>query len=121
MSDISKLILEIIVIIEASAIVSFFSMALYYGIKAWRCEVVKTTCSWLTKYSTILSGIWTLIFLYILVQTVLGNSPLKSDEFGAIFIRPAILLTSVKTFINRKMEYIRLCIGGNYPCQKIQN
>ena len=120
MDETYGIFMKIFTAIEAMGIIFFFSLAFYYGAQAIRCEKEKTTCSWLNKYSTVISAIWVVIFLVIFVSIVIDKPVLKPDEFGAIFIRPAILLTSVKIYITGRMEYIKQCRGGDYPCRTIQ-
>lgn len=91
------------------AIVINFLASTFYGIKF----IIKKDFNFVENkflywLKTIISFLWACTFIYIIIRCVLGNPVLQHNSFGAIFLRPLVLLTSVGTAISQKARYENL-------------
>ena len=86
-------------------IIFHFLLSLYYGT---RMIIIKKTnrFGWcpemLVTYNSIL---WIFLFIYVLYSDLNGNPVVDNSSFGAVFIRPVILITSVITAILQRRRY----------------
>ena len=107
---------DIIAIILSFLIVSHFSISSYYGIKMIILKG-KNKFGWcpemLVTYESIL---WVILFCYVICNTFRNNILIDNKSFGAVFIRPVILLSGVKTAILQKRRY--LAIVEKYRLEK---
>ena len=99
-------IYDFIAIILSVFIIFHFTLSVYYGIKT---IILKTQnrFGWcpemLVTYNSIL---WLILFLYVLIGSLKGSSLIDNASFGAVFIRPLILTTSIITSILQKRRYL---------------
>jgi hypothetical protein len=102
-----------------SFFIIFFSIqSAYYGIKyIYTPASIKSNYRWLYMLVTAVSIIWAIMFSYMSVMTGLGHSPVQPDEFGAVFIRPIILVTVVLMSICQRLRYIEANYGEIPKCQ----
>ena len=104
------LMYQVIGIILASAIVIFFSISFRFGLKYLHLiykKKIDKYC-WTSVMVTVVSLLWAAVFSYVLIMTILGNSPLAVDAFGALFIRPLIMITAVGSAITQKIRYLKV-------------
>lgn len=111
-------IYEILSFVLASGIIIYFSLASFYGIRYFLITRLKKKYDWIFMMCTVISILWVLMFLYINFESVLGRPPVVYESFGALFIRPLILLTGVGTAILLRIKYIEEKCGGIAPCQR---
>jgi hypothetical protein len=102
-----------------SFFIIFFSIeSSYYGIRYMLTpSSVKSNYRWLYMLVTVVSIIWTVIYSYISIMTGLGHSPVQIDQFGAVFIRPTILMTVMLMSICQRLRYIEANLGEIPKCQ----
>ena len=101
----SKDIYRLFSVILSLVIVFHFSISLYYGTRMIILKN-KNRFGWcpemLVTYESIL---WIILFSYILITTLIGKDVIDHASFGAIFVRPAIAITSVISAILQKRRY----------------
>lgn len=100
------LFFDILGLILSIAIVLFFTVAFWYNCKYLILSKTKGKYDSIFLVITTVSLIWIILFSYIIVQTFNGIYVIDNSSFGAIFIRPIILMTSVGTAISSKIRYI---------------
>lgn len=96
-----------IALLQSGIIIFHFLASAYYGI---RMIIIKTEnrYGWCPEMLvTFESILWFGLFGYIFISTITGNSLIDNTSFGAVFIRPLILITSVITATLQKRRYIR--------------
>ena len=97
---------DLIAIIWSLLIISNFSVSAYYGI---RMIIIKgqNRFGWcpemLVTYASIL---WLGLFIYILFGTIGESKIIHSNSFGAVFIRPLILVSAVIEAVLQKRRYL---------------
>lgn len=104
----SEAVYNAIGIILSINIIFWFSLAIYYNIK--RILFYKRTTGavfFTTYFNSIVSLLFVIIFLYIAITTIMGQGIIDNASFGAIVVRPLILLEAVGTAINEKEKYRR--------------
>lgn len=111
-------IYEIFSFVLASGIIVYFGLAFYFGIKYFMLTKLKKKYDWIFMMCTVISLCWVLMFSYINIESLFGRPPVVYESFGALFIRPLILLTGVGTAILLRIKYIEEKCGGIAPCQK---
>ena len=96
---------DVIAVVFSFLIILHFSISSYYGIKMIILKG-KNKFGWcpemLVTYESI---VWVILFCYILYNTFNNNVLIDNKSFGAVFIRPVILLSGVKTAILQKRRY----------------
>lgn len=60
-----------------------------------------------TYFNLILSVLFALTFWYVILTTAMSSNLIDNTSFGALYIRPLILLEAVGTAINEKEKYRR--------------
>lgn len=104
----SKHIFDIIAIFLSINIIGWFICGVYYNIKRIKYYKEKTGRVFFTTYfNLIVSALFILVFLYVIISTPLQGSPIDNTSFGAIVIRPVILLEAVGTAINEMEKFRR--------------
>lgn len=89
-------------------IVFWFSWAIYFNIKRILLYKKITGKVFFTTYfNLIISCLFVIAFMYIIIATALKEPIIDNSSFGAVFIRPLILLEAVGTAINEKEKYRR--------------
>lgn len=103
-----------------SFFIIFFSIeSTYYGIKYMLTpSSTKSNYRWIFMMITLSSILWAVLFSYISIMTGLGHSPVEPDQFGAMFIRPLILITVVLISICQRLRYIEVNHGEIPKCQQ---
>lgn len=101
---------NVVALLQSALIIFHFSISTYYGIKmiivkkenryGWCPEMVVTFESFL----------WVILFMYISTSTITGNPLINNASFGAVVVRPMILLTSVITAILQRRRYRRALV-----------
>lgn len=104
----SKNIFDAIAIFLSINIIFWFTWAAYYNIKVIILfKKRKEPIFFLTLFNMILSILFILVFWYMILVTPLKGSIIDNASFGAIIIRPLILLEAVGTTINNLEKYKR--------------
>ena len=97
--------------IEASGIVIFSLVSIYYGIGTliihYRLHHKLLSCCWLTLMQSISQGLFLTIYIFILWELLSPHNVIRDPtSFGATFIRPAILINSIVVAVYFKIRYI---------------
>jgi hypothetical protein len=109
---------QVIMMIISFFIIFFSIQSAYYGVRYFCTPYSKlSNYRWLYIMVTGVSIMWALVFSYISIMTGLGKPPLAPDEFGALFIRPTILITVVVMSICQRLRYIEANHGEIPKCQ----
>ena len=101
--------LQIFGIITMVGIIIFGILALHYDTKWFKYSkwtsysVIKIGCA-------LVSFVWTAMYIYILSKIILGN-PIDVNWFGAVFVRPAILLTQFVLALSARNRFHSLMIN----------
>ena len=95
-----------------------FIAALFFGLKLLFQKDFEIKKYALILARVIVSFIWMCIFIYIFIMECLGRPVFKCDSFGALYIRPVILLTAVEIAIAQKICWEQYRKTGGYKCQK---
>lgn len=104
----AKAIFDVIAVFLSMNIIFWFTWAIYYNIKRVLYYKKKTGKVFFTTYFNLfISFLFTMVFLYIMIATPIKGSPIDSTSFGAIVIRPIILLEAVGTAINEMEKFRR--------------
>jgi hypothetical protein len=110
---------RVVGIVLAFFITLFSVFSVSYGIRYILTPVSKQNMySWVYIIVTIISGLWSILFGYVFIKTIMGSSPLSPDEFGAILIRPVILVTVAAMAICQRIRYIDAKNGEVTICQQ---
>ena len=107
-SDIIKTWLDALAIVLSINIILWFLIAIYYNIK--RVMFYKKTTGkvfFITYFNSIVSALFVIAFLYIIISTFVRGSIIDNSSYGAIVIRPLIVLEAVGTAIHEKEKYVR--------------
>ena len=110
-------ILDIIGLVVMSGIVISFGLAAFWNIKflklsAWR------EYSWIKIYTVITSIIISVIYLYCIIETIIGT-PIEVSLFGFAFVRPALLLLGGAVASGARARCVSLLSGGeNWKLRK---
>jgi hypothetical protein len=110
------LLLDIQAIILSIAIIIVNGISVYFCVKAFLCEEMR--CDWLFIANAIISFLWILVFLYVCFRCFTGNPVLDHSGFGAMFIRPLIMLSSAGTAITQQIKFDKAKYYGGVKCQK---
>ena len=95
-----------IAVILSFIIIFHFIMSSYYGIKMILLKN-KNKFGWCPEMLVTYESIaWVGLFSYILYNTFNNNPLIDNSSFGAVFIRPMILVTSIITAILQKRRYL---------------
>lgn len=89
-------------------IITWFTWALYYGIKTivlYRKR--KEKLYFTTYFPLVVSFLFILAFWYIIIIAATGSPAIDNSSFGAVILRPLILLTAVGTAIAQLEKYRR--------------
>jgi hypothetical protein len=100
--------LDVIAIVLSANIIFWFSWAIYYNIK--RILLYKQTTGkvfFTTYFNLIVSFLFVVAFSYIIVATAIKGHIIDNSSFGAVVIRPLIVLEAVGTAISEKEKYRR--------------
>ena len=90
------------------AIVINFLVATFYGIKfIAKKDFNFVENKFLYCLKTFVSFLWACAFAYIIIKCISGEPVIQHNSFGAIFLRPLVLLTSVGTAISQRIRYER--------------
>ena len=96
------------------AIIINFLASTFYGIKfIANKNFVYFENKFLYWLKTAVSFLWACAFIYIVIKCLLGQPIFDHKSFGAIFLRPLVLLTSVGAAISQKIRYERTIKGGD--------
>ena len=104
---------DVLAIVLSINIIIWFSFAIYYNIK--RILLYRKTTGkvfFTTYFNAVVSLLFVIAFSYIIISTALRGSIIDNSSYGAVVIRPLILLEAVGTAINEKEKYLRK--GGKY-------
>jgi len=104
----SETVCDAMGIILSINIIFWFSLAIYYNIK--RILFYKRTTGvvfFTTYFNSIVSFLFVIIFLYIAITTIMGQGIIDNASFGAVVVRPVILLEAVGTAINEMEKFRR--------------
>lgn len=104
-------IFDIIGLIMMFAIVLFYGLASFWNIKF----LIKTewqTFSWIKIYSAIVCFLMVVAYIYLIIRFILGD-PIDTTLFGAMFIRPLILLMGGSFASSARARLTTIKNGGN--------
>ena len=101
-----EILYDIASLILAICIVAFSSMTVFYGVNYLIITKLKKRFDWIVAMQIAIHLAWVIIFGYITYQTIVDIPPLVAGTFGAIFIRPVILLSSVAASIWMHIRYM---------------
>ena len=97
---------DAIAILLSLLIIFHHCISVYYGVKMIILKG-KNKFGWCPEMlSTYTSILWLILFVYILVGTLGNNKIILSNSFGAVFIRPLILVSSVVEAVIQKRRYL---------------
>lgn len=102
----SAIIFDIMAVFLAVNIVFWFTWATYYSVKRiliYRKK--KEPIFFLTYLNLITSVLFVIIFWYIIIATIVQGTLIENTSFGAVAIRPLILLEAVGTAISEMEKY----------------
>lgn len=103
--DNMEFLYEITSLTTAIFIVLFSFITLYLGIKYFIMTKFKKTFDRLVFLQVGIALVWVIIFGYIVEESIRVEPPTIIGSFGNIFIRPAILLSSVSVSIWMAIRY----------------
>lgn len=103
-----KIFFDVMAIFLAVNIIFWFMGALYYGVKIiFLFRKRKQKLFFMTLFPLIVSLLFIFAFLYIIICSAIGTNIIDNSSFGAIVIRPLILMTAVGTATGRLEQYRR--------------
>lgn len=107
-SGFSKNIFDALAIFLAVNIIFWFTWASYYNVKIILLyKKRKEKVFFLTTFNLILSLCFVGVFWYIIICTPIKGSLIDNSSFGALIIRPLILMEAVGTAMNQLEKYRR--------------
>jgi len=92
--------------------------SLYFGTRLLFLKNFETRNCTLIIMKIIVSFFWMCIFSYIFIMECLGKPIFEFNSFGAVYIRPVILLSIVNTAIAQRICWKQNKILGGSKCQK---
>ena len=98
-------------------ILVFFGLSAFYNFM-WLKKSNWESYSWIKVGYFIVSIIWVAIYAYALLKIVFG-SPIDTNFFGIIIVRPSILLTGIIFAFSSRARYYSLLMGGK-ECQSLR-
>ncbi len=99
---------DVLAIVLSVNIIFWFSWAIYYNIK--RILLYKHTTGkvfFTTYFNLIVSFLFVAAFSYIIIVTAIKGQFIDNASFGAVVIRPLILLEAVGTAISENEKFKR--------------
>jgi hypothetical protein len=110
------ILLDITAMLLSISIIIINGLSVYFCIRAFFCK--RMYCSWSFIGNGIVSLLWIATFGYVLYNCVSGTPVLAHNEFGAIIIRPIILLSSTALAIVQEEKYKKAKLYGGIICGK---
>lgn len=104
----TRIMYDVMAIILSINIIFWFTWAIYYNAK--RILFYKRTTGKVffpTYFNLFVSSLFVIAFWYIIISTTIKGSIIDNTSFGAVIIRPIILLEAVGTAINEREKFKR--------------
>ena len=88
-------------------IILFSALSIKYGIKNIILNKAMREKYPSTRHvlPLIIAGAWLMLFLYVAIQTIIDTGFIDNGSFGALFMRPLILVSCAEGAISRKIKY----------------
>lgn len=101
-------LLDALAILLSVNIIFWFSGAIYFSIKTIKLYKEKEQVIFFgTIFDLVVAFLFAGLFWYIIIATATKGSLIDNGSFGALYIRPLILLEAVGTAIAKKDKYRR--------------
>lgn len=112
-----KTVYDVIAMAMSLGIIYFSMVGFHYGAKYRHCRkhgyciegIRNKRFDWVIAINCIVNIVWAILFSYVFITTLFNSPPLRHDEFGAIFIRPTILITQALNAIFLEIKYRTCC------------
>lgn len=101
-----KLLYDIASLTLASLIVIFSLITVRFGIAYLLITKIKRQYDWIVLLQTMIGVAWTIIFGYILEESIFDYTPIVQYSFGSLFIRPVILISACAVAIWMYIRYM---------------
>lgn len=108
-----KNFLDALAVFLSINIICWFGVALYYDIKLIQLyKKNNVEIFFMTYFNMGISLIFIMVFLYIIIGTAIRGFLIDNSSFGAVYIRPIILLNGVQEAISGADKYKRKSLKG---------